>query len=167
MVSRNVKRIESRRKERKEAVRTETDVDVVAIGASTGGPPAIQLLLSEMPGDFPVGIVVSQHMPRGFTKPLADRLNRYTKLHVKEAENDDPVEPGRVLICPGGSHMSFRRNGNEACAVISESKDSDKYIPSVDVMMSAAVETFDKKIMGVVLTGMGNDGTKGMVEIRK
>lgn len=145
---------------------SESEVEVVAIGSSTGGPPALQIILSRLPADFPAGIIISQHMPRGFTKPLAERLDGLSKLRVKEAESGDPIEPGSVLICPGGHHMTLQNIRGRVCAVMKEAVYEDKYIPSVDIMMSRAAERFGKRVMGVVLTGMGSDGKKGMLEIK-
>jgi two-component system chemotaxis response regulator CheB len=166
-VSKSIKRIESRKKSVTSKLRPLTEISVVAVGASTGGPPALQVVLSEIPRDFPSGIVVSQHMPKGFTKTLAERLNRCSHLSIKEAETGDIVEPGRVLISPGGAHMTFRKNLDNISVFIDEPRDRDKYVPSVDLMMLSAVKCFDEKVMGVMLTGMGNDGMKGMVAIRK
>jgi two-component system chemotaxis response regulator CheB len=139
---------------------------VVVIGSSTGGPAALQIVLTRLPADFPAAIVVSQHMPRGFTAPLAERLNKLSPLRIKEAKDWDPVEPGTVLICPGGYHLGFKKKGNNTLVLLKEGKATDKYIPSVDYMMKAAVEAFGAQTTGVILTGMGNDGKSGMVEIK-
>lgn len=142
-------------------------IQVVAIGSSTGGPAALQIILTKLPADFPAGIAISQHMPKGFTDSFAERLNEISKLRVKEAQDGDELEQGKVLICPGGYHMFFKKNGQRIFASIKESKSTDKYIPSVDTMMSSIAEIFGRKAMGVVLTGMGNDGKAGMLEIKK
>ena len=141
-------------------------VEVVAVGSSTGGPAALQIVLSRLPADFPAAIIVSQHMPRGFTGQLSERLNRLSQLRIKEAEDLDPIKPGNVLICPGGYHLGVRRRGAKKVVVLKEGKISDKYIPSVDYMMKSAAEIFGSTAMGVVLTGMGNDGKQGVVEIK-
>jgi two-component system chemotaxis response regulator CheB len=141
-------------------------IKVVAVGASTGGPPALQLVLSRLPSDLPCGMVISQHMPRGFTKPLAARLDKSTGLNVKEAEDGDLVESGRVLLCPGGFHLTFKKTPAGFEAALKEAGGEDRYKPSVDVMMSSAARRFGKNMLGVVLTGMGNDGMKGMKEIK-
>jgi two-component system chemotaxis response regulator CheB len=166
-ISKSVDRFETCKPSDKPAPTVKTDFSVVAIGASTGGPPALQTLLGEMPRDFPCGIIISQHMPRGFTRSLAERLNRHTLLNVKEAEQGDMVEPGRVLVCPGGMHMKFRKKDGCCAVSLVEGKESDKYVPSVDTMMLSASKHANHLVLGVVLTGMGNDGMKGMVEIRK
>ena len=142
------------------------DIGVVAIGASTGGPTALQVVLTWLPAHLPVGLIVSQHMPRGFTKAFADRLNNLARIKVKEAEEGDVVERGRALICPGGRHMTLKRKNKGICVSLKEATGRDKYIPSVDMMMTSAAEHFGPETMGVVLTGMGNDGTRGVVEIR-
>jgi len=166
-VSQNIERLEIAKVENKTAVESQNGFGLVAIGASTGGPPALQMLLSEIPRNFPCGIVISQHMPRGFTKSLADRLNRSTMLNVKEASHGDPVDAGKVLVCPGGTHIGFRWENDEYLVELNEARESDKYVPSVDAMMISAAQNVSQPVMGVVLTGMGNDGTKGIVEIRK
>ncbi|MEW6068837.1 MAG: chemotaxis response regulator protein-glutamate methylesterase [Nitrospirota bacterium] len=147
--------------------KTGRGIETIAIGSSTGGPAAIKIILSRFPSDFPAGVVISQHMPRGFTASFAERLNGISNLHVKEAEEGDEIEKGKVLICPGGHHMSFRKTGRKIITNIKESSNADKYIPSVDMMMISAAEIFGNRTMGVVLTGMGNDGTQGMLEIKK
>ena len=141
-------------------------VQVVAVGSSTGGPAALQIVLSRLPADFPAAIIISQHMPRGFTGQLSERLNRLSQLRIKEAEDLDPIKPGHVLICPGGYHLGVRHRGSKEVVVLKEGKISDKYIPSVDHMMKSAADAFGANTMGVVLTGMGNDGKQGVVEIK-
>lgn len=140
----------------------ESATELVAIGTSTGGPTALQVVLTKIPKDFPCGIVISQHMPRGFTKSLADRLNTLTGLYVKEAEHGDFVERGVALICPGGQHMAFRRSVGKVKVMLEECTEDDKYIPSVDRMLLSALDVYEDKMIGVVLTGMGNDGKEGM-----
>jgi two-component system chemotaxis response regulator CheB len=135
--------------------------------SSTGGPAALKIRLSRLPSDFPAGIAISQHMPKGFTASFAERLAGISKIRVKEASEGDELEGGKVLICPGGFHMSFRKRGSRILAVLKEPKGTDKYVPSVDMMMSSISEIFGPKIMGIVLTGMGNDGKAGMLEIKK
>lgn len=141
-------------------------VKIVALGSSTGGPAALQIVLTRLPGDFPAGMVISQHMPRGFTGPLAERLNKLSQLRIKEAEDMDPIEAGTVLICPGGFHLALKRKGPKVVVALKEGKLTDKYVPSVDYMMKSASEVFGANAMGVLLTGMGNDGKEGMVEIK-
>jgi len=142
-------------------------VELVAIGSSTGGPAALQIVLTRIPSKFKAAIVISQHMPKGFTGPLAERLNRMSQLRIKEAENGDIIETGVVYICPGGVHLGLRKRGSKKQIVLTEGSFTDKYIPSVDSMMSSAADVYGASSMGVILTGMGNDGKKGMLEIKK
>lgn len=142
------------------------NVELVAIGSSTGGPAALQIILTRLPADFQAAVVVSQHMPRGFTAPLSERLNKLAHLNIREAKDYDTVEPGSVLICPGGYHMGLQRKGSKVVAYLKEGRLEDKYTPSVDYMMQASAEVYGSRAMGVILTGMGNDGKIGMVEIK-
>jgi two-component system chemotaxis response regulator CheB len=143
-----------------------TQVDVLAIGSSTGGPTALQKILTRLPADLPTCVLISQHMPKGFTRPLAERLNRICGLRITEAEDGDALQKGSVYICPGGSHMRLVRSGQETRIALVEARDEDKYIPSVDMMMASVVEHYSHRVMGVVLTGMGNDGLEGARHIK-
>lgn len=142
-------------------------INQVVIGASTGGPPALQALLSAFELPLPIGIAISQHMPPVFTKAFADRLNKFCAFEVKEAESGDLMIPGRVLISPGGQNLLFRRGDKGVSVVVSEPPESQRYTPSVDVMFQSASEVFQSNLLGVVLTGMGNDGAKGVVHINE
>jgi len=144
----------------------ERHIQAVAVGSSTGGPAALQILLTRLPGEFPAAIVVSQHMPRGFTGPLSARLNKLSQLKIKEAEDLDIIEPGTVHICPGGYHLGLKKKGRNVLVVLKEGTETDKYTPSVDYMMKSAADIYGRNAMGVILTGMGNDGREGMVEIK-
>jgi two-component system chemotaxis response regulator CheB len=142
-------------------------VSIIAIGSSTGGPKALQNIISLIPKDFPVPIVIAQHMPPAFTGPFAERLNQLSAIQVKEAENGEPISKGIVYIAPGRGHMSVvRKKMTET--VISVSEDMTEYIyrPSVDVLLLSVVEYFSGHVLGVILTGLGNDGSKGMKEIK-
>jgi two-component system chemotaxis response regulator CheB len=149
-----------------EADLQERDVEIVSIGASTGGPSALQIVLTRLPQDFRAAILISQHMPKGFTEPFAERLNRLAKIKVKEAADGDRVEKGTALICPGGCHMTLRGTNRSYRVALKTAMSGDKYTPSVDIMMASVAENFGDKAMGVVLTGMGNDGKQGVVEIK-
>lgn len=140
---------------------------VAAIGSSTGGPPALQSIFSSLPKKLPLSVVVSQHMPPGFTKAFSQRLNRLSDFEVKEAEDGDRVERGKALIAPGGSHMLFDKVGDETVVKICKRSNKDMYAPSVDKMFMSAAEVFEKRVIGVVLTGMGNDGKNGVKRINK
>ncbi|MBI4710044.1 MAG: chemotaxis response regulator protein-glutamate methylesterase [Nitrospirae bacterium] len=143
------------------------DIEIVTIGASTGGPAALQVVLSMLPGNFPSPILISQHMPYGFTRQFASRINKVSALTVKEAEHGEAVETGKALICPGGHHMILNRTRGETVVTIKNSTEDDIYIPSIDMMMMSAAETFGAKTIGIVLTGMGSDGKAGMKEIKR
>lgn len=143
-----------------------SSIDLVAIGSSTGGPPALQSIISVLPEKFPVAIAISQHMPSGFTRYFAERMDKNSKVEVKEAEEGDMVDKGRVLISPGGYHMIFKRKGDSVKVNLKKRSVSDLYTPSVDIMMASAADVFGKRVLGVILTGMGNDGKKGMREIK-
>ncbi|HEX9757414.1 MAG TPA: chemotaxis response regulator protein-glutamate methylesterase [Nitrospiria bacterium] len=142
-------------------------VDLIAIGASTGGPPAIQAIITMIPKDFSTPIVIAQHMPPVFTHYFAERLDRISQLEVKEAEPGDMVGPGRVLIAPGGSHMVFERTGDCIFVRIQPPQKGDRYVPSIDSLMASSANVFGPKVLGVLLTGMGNDGKKGMRKIKE
>ncbi|NWF76379.1 MAG: chemotaxis response regulator protein-glutamate methylesterase [Nitrospirae bacterium] len=143
------------------------EIEAIGIGSSTGGPAALKIILSRLPEDFPAGIVISQHMPKGFTASFAERLNGISKLSVREAKDGEEITTGKVLICPGGFHMLFKKRGRRVVTSLKESKTTDKYVPSVDMMMSSLADIYGNKTMGIVLTGMGNDGKGGMLEIKK
>jgi len=141
--------------------------DLVAIGSSTGGPPALQSIFSSFEQKFPFAIVVAQHMPSGFTKAFAERLNRTSPFDVKEAADGDEVLPGRVLITPGGMNMVFEVVGGQVIARIVPPTSSDRYVPSVDVMLESCASIYKNRMMAVILTGMGNDGSKGIRVVRQ
>jgi len=144
-----------------------SDIEVVAIGASTGGPAALQVILTRLPSNFPAAVLISQHMPKGFTDSFAERLNRLSRIRVKEAADGDRVERGKALICPGGHHMALKRKGDGIRIALRNPTDRDRYTPSADLMMASTAEHFGPMSIGVVLTGMGNDGRDGIVEIKK
>jgi two-component system chemotaxis response regulator CheB len=143
----------------------EGEIKMVAIGSSTGGPPALQVVLTELPKNLPSAVVISQHMPKGFTHSLSERLDKLCSLNVKEADQDDLVEDGNVYICPGGYHMSFRRRAGRVKVNLKKAAGEDMYVPSVDIMMRSAADVYGDSTLGVMLTGMGNDGTDGMKKI--
>lgn len=142
-------------------------IEVVAIASSTGGPPAIQAIVSALPADFGAGIVISQHMPAGFTKSFAERLNKLSPLVVTEAASGDRISPGSVLIAPGGYHLVVQRDGTGLYADLVPRVSSDRYVPSADRMMVSVAEACGAATLGVVLTGMGNDGAEGVRAIKK
>ena len=148
-------------------IRYQSLVQMVAIGASTGGPPAVQSIITQLPKDFSAAVVVAQHMPPGFTLYFAERLAKSAKLPVKEGAEGDRVEAGRVYICPGGYHMQLHSSRNGVQIELKPRTDSDKYTPSVDRMMVSTAEVYGNKVLGILLTGMGSDGKLGMQAIKK
>ncbi len=141
---------------------------VVAIGTSTGGPKALQEILPNLPKEFPLPIVIAQHMPPNFTGPFAERLNQLSKIEVREAKEGDALRPGLALVSPGGGHMRvIRKRGIETVVTISDDRENFIYRPSVDALMLSVAETFPGRALGVILTGMGNDGAKGMTELKR
>lgn len=153
---------------KEDAVRYQkSTVEVVAIASSTGGPPAIQAIVSGLPGDFGAAVIVAQHMPPGFTKSFAERLNKLSSLNVSEAATGDRIRPGSVLIAPGGHHLIVKRDRRGLFAEVTERTASDKYVPSADRMMISVSEVCGPAALGVVLTGMGNDGAKGSLAIKQ
>jgi two-component system chemotaxis response regulator CheB len=145
---------------------------VVVLGASTGGPPALQALLAALPPDLPAGILVAQHMPEKFTRAFADRLSRTTPFSVSEAEDGDLVTEGRVLVAPGGRHLELRREGGRggrlrACLAPPEAGGySLRFCPSVDRLFTSAALAMPRRLCAVVLTGMGNDGSAGIQAVK-
>jgi two-component system chemotaxis response regulator CheB len=139
---------------------------VVAIGASTGGPPALQSILHSFPPEIPFAVLISQHMPVGFTRAFADRLNRSLPFEVKEAEDGDEVRPNRVLIAPGGKNLMFLRLADRVVARVMPPSPEDRFIPSVDVMFAELAELYGPSMLAVVLTGMGNDGSRGVRRVK-
>lgn len=137
---------------------------VIVLGSSTGGTEAIRTLLKEMPEDMP-GIAIVQHMPEGFTRSFSNGLNQISRLEVKEAETGDRLYRGRVLIAPGNKHMLLKRVGREYYVEIKEGPLVNRHRPSVDVLFRSAARYAGNNAIGVILTGMGNDGAKGMKEM--
>lgn len=138
---------------------------VVAVGASTGGPPVLQYILTRLPKDFPVPITIAQHMPKAFTQSFAERLNAMTRIEVKEAENNESLQPGVALLAPGDTHMSVRRKGRDVIVELTEDQNY-VYRPSVDLLLSSVSGIYESKTIAVILTGMGTDGLNGAREIR-
>jgi two-component system, chemotaxis family, protein-glutamate methylesterase/glutaminase len=143
-----------------------TTSKVVAMGASTGGTEAIREILERMPPDAP-GIVVVQHMPEIFTAAFARRLSALCRIEVKEAENGERIAPGHALIAPGNRHLAVRRSGSHYLAEIMDGPPVSRHRPSVDVLFRSAAQAAGPNAVGVILTGMGNDGCQGLAEMRK
>lgn len=144
----------------------QTTEKVVAVGASTGGTEALRLFLAGFPADSP-GIVIVQHMPEHFTAAFAKRLDALCRVSVKEAENNDTVIRGRALIAPGNRHMLLKRSGSRYFVEIKDGPLVCRHRPSVDVLFRAAARYAGKNAVGVIMTGMGDDGAKGMREMQE
>lgn len=140
---------------------------VVAIGASTGGPTALMQVFSAFAVPPPCAFIVSQHMPTGFTQSFAARIDRLTSFRAQEAETGLEVEEGMVMVAPGGSHLEFETRAGIPVAVVVPSEPGDKYAPAVDRMFESAAKTFGSDLLGIVLTGMGDDGRRGALAIRE
>jgi two-component system chemotaxis response regulator CheB len=139
---------------------------VVAIGASTGGTVALRAILTALPADM-AGTVVVQHMPPGFTKLFAEKLNEECQVQVKEAENGDRVSQGRVLVAPGGLQTTVMRSGGEYLVRVKPGDRVNGHAPSVDVLFDSVAATCGANAVGVVLTGMGRDGAAGLLKMRQ
>lgn len=136
---------------------------IVVIGCSTGGPKALPEVLSRLPGNLPAAVLVVQHMPEGFTKSFAERLNWVSPLQVKEAEDGEEIRRGVVYIAPGNQHMSL--NGSKL--TLDDGPKVNFVRPAVDVLMKSVAPVFGPRTVGVILTGMGSDGAEGMALIKK
>lgn len=142
-------------------------IDIVAIGSSTGGPPALQAVIPRIPRNLPVGIVIAQHMPPTFTKSLAERLNSSSEVEVREAVDGEVLEPGTVLVSPGGQHLTVSGRGNRPLVKVSPDPRDTLYHPCVDVMMHSVAAAYGKSTLGVMLTGMGSNGVEGARDIKE
>jgi len=139
---------------------------IIAIGISTGGPNALQYVLSQIPADFPASFVIVQHMPEGFTDMFARRLDECCALDVQEAKSGDLLVAGRVLICPGNRHMMVRRMPRGEMAVLSDGPPINGHRPSADVLFHSVAQEFGLTAVGVLMTGMGDDGSEGLGAIK-
>ena len=139
---------------------------VVCLGASTGGTEALREVLAALPASTP-GVVVVQHMPENFTRAFANRLNTLCVVSVKEAEDGDPVLPGTVLIAPGGKHMMIERRGARYFVVVRDGPLVSRHRPSVDVLFRSAATAAGTNAIGVIMTGMGDDGARGLLEMKQ
>jgi two-component system, chemotaxis family, protein-glutamate methylesterase/glutaminase len=139
---------------------------IVVLGASTGGTEAIRTILKQLPERFP-GMAIVQHMPEGFTKSFANNLNSICNVEVKEAENNDKLYQGRVLIAPGSKHMLLKRVGKEYFVEVKDGPLVNRHRPSVDVLFRSAARYAGQNATALLLTGMGNDGAKGLLELKE
>jgi len=157
----------SARPEKREPPARSIPTKVVAIGISTGGPQALEYLLAQLPADFSATIVVVQHMPEGFTEMFARRLDEVCALRVKEAQSGDVLQVGRVLICPGSRHMKVKRLPLGDIVVLSDDARVNGHRPSADVLLRSVAEEFRAQAVGILMTGMGDDGAEGLGAVKK
>ncbi|MGR8930020.1 MAG: protein-glutamate methylesterase/protein-glutamine glutaminase [Gammaproteobacteria bacterium] len=143
---------------------SETTDRVIAIGTSTGGTQALEYILTRLPRSVP-GIVIVQHMPEAFTAAFARRLNSLAQINIKEAEQNDRVIPGLALIAPGGKHMLLRRSGAQYRVEIKAGPLVSRHRPSVDVLFRSTAQSAGRNALGVIMTGMGDDGARGLKEL--
>jgi two-component system, chemotaxis family, protein-glutamate methylesterase/glutaminase len=155
------------RREKILAAKAPPPAKIVTIGISTGGPQALEFLLSQLPPDFPGAIVVVQHMPEGFTEMFSRRLDEICSLRVKEAQSGDPLQAGRVLICPGSRHIRLKRLPMGDVIVLNDEPRVNGHRPSVDVLFHSAAEEFGPQTVAVLMTGMGDDGAEGLGAIKR
>jgi two-component system chemotaxis response regulator CheB len=144
-----------------------TTPEIALIGASTGGPPAIERILRDLGSRLPVPVAVVQHMPAGFTRAFAERLNSHLPLHVREAVHEEALLPGTVYIAPGGLHLRVAREHGQLRAMLSTEPAKAIHRPSVDVLFSSAGEVVGGRVIAAILTGMGQDGAEGMAELAR
>lgn len=147
-------------------VKEGSDFKLVAIGTSTGGPRALQALLPNIPPDLNAALVIVQHMPPGFTKSLAERLNNISSIHVKEAEDGDILLPGHAYIAPGNFHMKVGKKDSKYTVKLNTDAPFSGHRPSVDVLFNSIGDIGVKGVIGVILTGMGSDGANGCKNIK-
>jgi two-component system chemotaxis response regulator CheB len=142
--------------------------DLVVIGTSTGGPQALTRLLTELPADFPAAIAIALHIPEGYTRSLAERLNKHCALEVVEAEEGMVLRPGLAVLAPGGSHLRVARRGRQLVAALGCRPDDHpgRYVPSVSLLFESAAAEVGRTALAVVLTGMGDDGLAGATRLR-
>jgi len=147
--------------------KTSTKVDLVVIGISTGGPQALTYLIPRLPADLPVAVAIVLHMPVGYTKMYAERLNKISSLTVKEVQEGDRITAGAVFLAQAGKHFTFQRNAlGEVYAHLTTHPFDTLHRPSVDVMFCSAAEIYQNRVLGVIMTGMGEDGKQGAAWIK-
>lgn len=140
---------------------------IVGIGTSTGGPAALMQVFTQLPANFPSSILVVQHMPEGFTKAFAERLDSMSNLKVKEAQDRDPVLPGCAYVAPGNSHITLEEKNNSRYVRVFQGEKVSGHRPSIDVLFDSLAATSGKNTVAVIMTGMGRDGADGIVKIKE
>lgn len=142
--------------------------NLIAIGTSTGGPRALQYVLPYLPSNINAAIVIVQHMPPGFTKSLAERLNQLSDITIKEAIDKEIIENGTAYIAPGNTHLEVKEDANGRLMInLSDEPPRNGHKPSVNTMMNSIAKISNRKVIGVIMTGMGSDGMEGMVEVNE
>jgi two-component system chemotaxis response regulator CheB len=139
---------------------------IVAIGTSTGGTQALERVLTALPRRAP-GIVIVQHMPETFTAAFAERLNSLCQIDVREAKTGDRIGQGQALVAPGGRHLLLKRDGTQYCVEVVEGPLVNRHRPSVDVLFRSVAKCAGRNALGIIMTGMGDDGAVGLLEMRK
>ena len=139
---------------------------VIAVGASAGGTEALRLFLSALPGDCP-GVVIVQHMPEPFTRAFADRLDGFSAISVREANDGDRVVPGVALLAPGNRHMRLALGEDGYTVVLGSDPPVRRHRPSVDVLFNSCAKTAEARAIGIIMTGMGDDGARGLLAMRR
>lgn len=152
---------------RRTIARGTSQYECIAIGTSTGGPVALSHVIPFLPADFGTPVLIVQHMPMGFTRPLADRLNSQSKITVHEAANGMILEPGTALVVPSGKQVSLRRTGVETEVRLVDDDGASLHVPSVDALMEQVAQAYRRAAIGVILTGMGQDGVKGLRTLKE
>ena len=148
-------------------LRKPANTEIIAIGISTGGPDALRVVFSKLDADLKVPIVVVQHMPPGFTNEFAKSLDRICPLDVKEAEDGDAIQQGRILIAQGNKHLEVERKANDYCVHLSDNPLVSGHRPSADVLFASVAMTYTNRALGVIMTGMGRDGAQQIGNIYK
>jgi len=148
------------------ALRNGAPTKIIAIGVSTGGPQALDYVLSQLPGDFSAAILIVQHMPEGFTEMFARRLDETCAIEVKEAKSGDLLLPGRALVCPGNRHMKAKRMPLGDVVLLTDGEKVNGHRPSADVLLHSVGYEFGDRAIGVLMTGMGEDGAEGLGTIK-
>jgi two-component system chemotaxis response regulator CheB len=157
---------QAKKKQKPPAKIGQAPTKVVAIGISTGGPQALHYVLSQLGADFPGTILIVQHMPEGFTSMFARRLDETCSIEVKEAKSGDLLVPGRVLVCPGNKHMKVKHMPLGDVVILTEGEKVNGHRPSADVLMRSVAQEFGDRAIGLLMTGMGEDGAEGLGAIK-
>ncbi len=155
-------------KKNNDSLITISNYKLIAIGASTGGPVALEKVLTKLPASFPSPIILIQHMPAGFTKAFSERLNQLCKITVKEAEDDEPLLPGTAYLAPGGKQTYVVKQTNRILLKVKESAPDLNYQPCVDETFKSIAKVYSRgKLLAIIMTGMGSDGCEGVRQLKK